>query len=354
MEIDSYMRRALIFSRAQASSTGLVCFFVFWLFSTPVFSDERPKGIYVAYGRVLNENILRAPYLEGVLVRVPWRDIEPSEGRYDWSYLHREIKLAQQHGKKVALAVSAGPNTPDWVYVAGAESFGFTFMNPHSPRGGQDERIPLPWDRVFLTKWTRTIAALGREFGGNPAINLVHVTGSSKNGFELQLPDDPMQRRFGSPPGPWVQRGFDSRKFVSSWTEIIDAFGRAFPDKFLDLEVHPVLGESDPAAELVDYGFKKYGKRFGAFGAWLSGRDLAWDAGIRGVMAKQCRKSFCNYQLIANGTRQSHRLGEGGLIGAIQTGVDQGARYFEVWEADVRNPNYDAALEKVARMLMSN
>ena len=39
-----------------------------------------PQGIYVAYGRALNERILQAPYLAGVLVRVPWREVEPAEG----------------------------------------------------------------------------------------------------------------------------------------------------------------------------------------------------------------------------------------------------------------------------------
>lgn len=333
---------------------ALVGILALWLAFAPSQAAETPRGIYVAYGRVLNENILRAPYLTGVLVRVPWREIEPAEGRYDWSYLHREINLAQRHGKKVTLAVSAGPNTPDWVYEAGAAAFRFTFLNPHSPRGGQAARIPLPWDRVFLDKWTRTIAALGREFGGNPGITLVHVTGSSKNGFELQLPEDPMRPRAGASAGPWAEQGFEGKRFTAAWREIIDAFARAFPDKALDLEVHPVMGDSALAAELVDYGYQKYGKRFGAFGAWLSGRDLAWDKGIRQIMARQCRQSFCTYQLIANETRQAHRLGQGGLLGTIQGGVDQGARYFEVWEADVRNAAFDDALMILSRQLMSN
>lgn len=342
------LRRRL--SLSALAFAGILSFLVAF---APSQAAEIPRGIYVAYGRVLNENILRAPYLEGVLVRVPWRDIEPAEGRYDWSYLHREISLAQRHGKKVTLAVSAGPNTPDWVYEAGAKPFRFTFLNPHSPRGGVDARIPLPWDRVFLSKWTQTIAALGREFGGNPGITLVHITGSSKNGFELQLPEDPMRPRTGAATGPWVEQGFEGKRFKEAWQVVIDAFARAFPDKALDLDVHPVMGDSAPAAELIEYGYQKYGKRFGAFGAWLSGRDLAWDAGIRQIMANQCRKSFCTYQLIANETRQAHRLGQGGLLGTIQTGVDQGARYFEVWEADVRNPKFDAALLKLSRELTS-
>lgn len=332
---------------------ALICLFGMGLVSNSVLAAA-PKGIYVAYGRALNENILRAPYLAGVLVRVPWKDIEPVEGQYDWSYLHREINLAQRYGKKVALAVISGPSTPDWVYQAGAESYAFTLMNPHSPRGGLNEQIPLPWDPVFLAKWSRTIVALGKEFGQNPAISLVHVTGSSKNGFELQLPDDNPMRTPANSPRPWVARGFDNRKFVRAWTQIIDVFGRSFPNKYLDIEVHPILGESGPASELVAYGFKQYGTRFGAFGAWLSGRNLAWDKDIQVVMKNQCQRSFCNYQLIANGTRQSHRLGEGGLIGTIQSGIAQGSRYFEVWEVDVKNTNYDQALNQIAQTLANN
>lgn len=308
-----------------------------------------PQGIYVAYGRALNERILQAPYLAGVLVRVPWREVEPAEGRYDWTYLHREIDLAKRHGKKIALGVAAGPATPEWVYAAGAVPYKFTFGNPHSPRGGRQEQIPLPWDQVYLGKWLRFIAALGREFGDDREIALIHMTGSSKNGFELQLPDDPPRPRTGPPSGPWVERGYTRERFTESWQSIIDAYARAFPRQALDLEMHPILGDSSVAAQLADYGYQRLGKRFGTFGGWLSGKTPTWDAELHKIMAKQCRLSFCNYQLIANETKQVQRFGPGGLLGAIQAGRDQGARYFEVWEADVKNPRFDADLLKISR-----
>lgn len=310
-----------------------------------------PRGIYLAYGRALNERLLQVPYLTGVLVRVHWREIEPTEAHYDWSYPRREIDLAKRYGKKITLAIVAGPATPDWVYAAGATSFQFTFRNPHSPRGGRPERIPLPWDPVFLDKWTQTITALGREFGNDPAIALVHITGSSKNGFELQLPEDPPRPRLGPPSGPWVGRGYTREGFVNAWKRVIDAFARAFPRQALDLEMHPILGDSAIPAQLAGYGYQRLGKRFGTFGAWLSGRQLAWDAEIRQIMARQCRLSFCNYQLIANETRQAQRLGPGGLLGAIQSGFDHGARYFEVWEADIRNSRFDDDLLRISRQI---
>lgn len=317
-------------------------------FALPVLA-EPPKGIFVAYGRALNDRILRAPYLAGVLVRTRWNEAEPQEGRYDWSYLRREIALAKQHGKKIALGVAAGPATPDWVYAAGATAYSFSFLNPHSPRGGRQARIPPPWDPVYLDKWRNFVRALGREFGNDPDIVLVHITGSSKNGFEIQLPDDPPRPRSGPPSGPWVQQGYERTRFLRAWESVIDTFAQAFPRQYLDLDMHAILGDTSVPAELADYGYDRLGKRFGTFAGWLSNKPPSWDSDLRKIMQKQCRRSFCNYQLIANETRQPQRLGPGGLKGAIETGRAHGAHYFEVWEADVKNPNLDDMLSNVLK-----
>jgi hypothetical protein len=324
-----------------------------WLSTCAAAEVEAPRGIYVAYGRELNDRILQAPYLTGVLVRAHWREVEPAEGRFDWAPLRRDIELARKHGKKVTLALAGGPATPDWVYAAGAQAFEYTFMNPHSPRGGRSERIPLPWDSVFIAKWTNTIAALGREFGSDPAVTLVHITGSSKNGFELQLPEE-RGRTPGERGGRWIEVGFTAAQFEAGWKSVIEAFGRSFPGKALDLEIHPVLGDSEIPRRLAKYGYDRLGKRFGTFGGWLSGKPRAWDTDLRDIMMEQSRLSFSNYQLIANETRQPDRLGPGGLIGAIRTGIAEGARYFEIWEADAKNPQFDDALLAIRKELLSN
>lgn len=310
-----------------------------------------PKGIFACYGFSLNDRVLQAPYLSGVLIRARWRDVEPHEGRYDWSYLQREIGKAKRYGKKVTLALVGGPHTPDWVYVAGAADFEYIFNNPYSPRGGRTERIPLPWDALFLQKWTRTIHAFGSRFRSDRDVVLVHMTGSSKNGFELQLPE--RRRRGGAFRGlvdeEWLQAGYTEAKLLAAWKGIIDAFAEAFPNKALDLEIHPLLGNNAIPAQLAEYAHHKMGRRFGTFGGWLSGRPPAWDTEMRRIMGEHCRRSFCGYQLIANETRQAQRLGPGGLIGAIRTGMDEGARYFEVWEADVKNRAFDQPLLGVSR-----
>ncbi len=60
------------------------------------------------------------PFVSGWLVRPGWDEVEPAEGRYDWSLLEGEIATARRLGKRLTLAVLCGPHTPEWVYRAPA------------------------------------------------------------------------------------------------------------------------------------------------------------------------------------------------------------------------------------------
>jgi hypothetical protein len=119
------------------------------------------------------------PYVDGILVRVAWKDLETADNTYNWALIDSQITAAQTYGKKIALAVGGGPNSPTWLFNQGAQSLSFSI-----PFSGT---IPIPWDTIFLTKWTEFITALGNRYADDTTIQLVYLTHSSSNGFEMQL-----------------------------------------------------------------------------------------------------------------------------------------------------------------------
>jgi len=303
---------------------------------------KQPRGIFVCRGpNPTPQGEVDFPFIAGWLVRPGWDKVEPREGEYDWSYAEAEIALTRKLKKKITLAVLGGPQTPAWVYQAGAAQFAFT------PRlgNGRDARIPPIWDGVYLRKWAACIRALGREFGDDDTVVLVHMTGATANGLEMQLPFLPRDRE------QWDKLGYAPEKLIGAWKQIIDAFADAFPGKPLDIDVHPVLGTDKVAEEVAAYGSGKLGKRFGIFGGWLSGFDAQRDpyhAGMHDIARAYGPRGFCAFQMIASAMRTPGQFAGGGLKAAFEQGLSWNARYFEIWETDAMNPELQPLLTEMA------
>ena len=158
------------------------------------------------------------------------------------------------------------------------------------------------------------VRAVGQRFAGEEAIVLVHITGATENGLEMQLPHTADDAR------RWRSRGYTPDKAVNAWKRIIDEFAAAFPDKPLDLDIHPVLGSDGVAQEATSYGLEHLGNRFGTFGGWLSGKSADQDrhhAGMHPLVKKFAKESFADFQLIASEIRQPQQFADGHLKSAI-------------------------------------
>lgn len=335
----------------------LVCFSmgVALLQSEVSFAVESgPKGIFISGGRYQQPAVLKSDFVDGALIRVRWSVLEPRPGQFDWGYLEGEIAKVKKAGKKYTLAVVSGPSAPQWLYdELSVPNFTYSFNSPYgSKKRSRSHTLPLPWDAQYLERWFKVIEAVGARYNDDPDLYLVHITNSSQNGFEMQLPMSRGARGKSKSNVPdWSDYGFSRAKYVTAVKKVMDAFAEAFPRQFLDLEIHSVLKDSTIPAELVDYGASTIGKRFGPFGAWLNNRETRWDKPLRKVMAKYGETSFCNYQLIGNETRQVERIGPGGLKAAVELGVSQGCKYYEIWEIDLKNDALKGWLSETQRML---
>jgi hypothetical protein len=297
-----------------------------------------PAGIFVSSGPTVSDRVLGQPHVAGNLIRVGWDQLQPAPAAYDFSAIDKLIAQARQHNKRVTLSVLNGPRTPAWVYEQGAKAFSYEFKTRYSGRGNRQETIPLPWDTTYLSYWHKLIAELGKRYADNPMVALVHITHASKNGFEMQLPEERIAGRPETPvSGPWHDAGYTQEKHVKAIQQVITYFAEAFPHTPLDIEIHPVLDSVEPARQVYEFGKARYGQRFGLFSAWWSGKSQRWNEALYPLLKSACEFSFCNIQLIGNQTRQPERLLNGSLLSAMQEAEKLGARYFEVWSADLAN-----------------
>ncbi|MBV8101328.1 MAG: beta-galactosidase [Verrucomicrobia bacterium] len=122
-------------------------------------------------------------HVVGVVARLSWEYLEPSEGQYNWAYLDAVNESAQNAGIlweiEIACGAKDGADTafyPSWVVTDGAKT-----VTLHS-NTGVPATICVPWDPVFQAKWQALIRALGARYDTAENLRAVQMTGVGRDG----------------------------------------------------------------------------------------------------------------------------------------------------------------------------
>ncbi len=106
------------------------------------------------------------PGMKGIVKRYPWRDLEPTEGQYDFSQIESDLMLVASQGMQLIVLIvdktfqfdAAHPiPTPD--YLSGDQH-----IRPNKPGGFTAVR----WSPLMLARMNALIVALGNRFDANP------------------------------------------------------------------------------------------------------------------------------------------------------------------------------------------
>lgn len=164
-----------------------------------------PAGIYAI------DLVVDKPFVDGVLIRLYWDQIEITEGTYDFSKADSIMNQAKALDKSVTMAVMAMA-TPLWL-----ESKSETFNHP------QFGVSIAPWDDTMLTALEKLIAAISNhQFDGtalkdNPMVKQVDAAIGGIQSIRLtQLPS-----------------GYSAEKLEEGVFRSVRAWANAFPDKHL-------------------------------------------------------------------------------------------------------------------------
>ena len=295
-----------------------------------------PSGVYCSCGPTtgigagsVDPAVAAKPFVKGILVRVGWNYLETSDNTYNWALIDSQLSAARSYSKKVSLGIGCGIQIPQWVFTVGAQRLVTTVPIA--------DTIAVPWDSVFLHKWTEFITALGNRYKNDTTIQLVYMTNSTANGFEMQMP-------FVSNP-TLAAVGYTSAKMTNSWKMVIDTFNAAFPNHYLSNDFHPVNNSDSVADSVYAYAIAKVGSRYGANAWWWTQHNTAvYPAEYTILQNSAVNNDFTGIQMAYSGTSDSASFGAGGMPAALQLAIGQGVCYWELWNQDILNAAFDSLL----------
>lgn len=290
----------------------------------------KPTGVFSSSG-AFNEAIYENPELKGVLVRVEWKDIEPSPGQFNFSLLKAQINAIKKHGKLWSLAVLGGPFSPKWLIDDYAFNTDYVTYNWR----GSENRLPLAWNEIPKERVKILAEKLAEEFGDDPNLALVYVTQFTQNGIEGQLPFNNMLTN-----SSWEQKGWTEDVWVNAVTEIAGYFSNAFKNKAIAVEVHEVLENKNVPIRIMNtlWNDPSFEKRAGVAVWWLSGKTTYQHDLIN---ALKNYDGDIYVQLIGN-SNQKDRFLNGDFSESFKQAKNIGARYIEPWEIEFTKDKWNS------------
>ena len=174
----------------------------------------------------LNLEPLHNPFISGVALQIRWRDLEPVQGRPDWSKLDQLFSAAESQHKWVQLLIFPGFWSPEWA-LAGAQ----TLMLPiqYGPGKGTLQKLPVPWDHVYLSRWFDFLKLLSARYANSPAFQVAAAAGPTSVSAEFTLPHN------GDELQMWRNAGYTPSKYLEAWRTVFQMCASDFPNQYVSL-----------------------------------------------------------------------------------------------------------------------
>jgi hypothetical protein len=177
-------------------------------------------------------NAYANPNTAGVTFRTSWADVEPEEGKFDFSKLDTVFSNAEKNGKWVNLILIPGFGTPGWA-MKGAQSGTFTIQ--YGRGNGKSLPLPLPWDQTYLSRWFTFLKVIASRYGDKTSFRMIAAAGPTSVSSEMSLPESREEI------SQWKKFGYSSERYVAAWKQTFSAYSATFPHQYFSLALHPAL-----------------------------------------------------------------------------------------------------------------
>ncbi len=297
-------------------------------------SIEYPTGVYVSAWPTndrnysVKENLLAYDHVDGILLRIPWKDIELQKWVYDFSKIDYQLDLAKKYNKHITLSIIV--DTPDW-FKNTENTFYYTLLD------GSQKDMAYPWNEDFLDSYKKLISVLGKKYNDDDTIHLIQVWNASFNGIEMQY------YRTIEASDIW----YTDEKAISSWTQILSSFNTHFPDKIIANDYHPLLWNDTPSQEIYNYAKEHIGKQYWASMWWWTEPNTHLYSAQDNILTQSLQDSFAGVQFAQAGSKKPEKLSDNGFTWLVDYSLKRGICYFEIWEIDIKNEAYITDFEKI-------
>lgn len=333
------------------------------------------KGNYAlgTPNQLFSDSVVSNPYIDGLAIRTRWNLLEPVENQYDWSFLDAAISQAKSHGKMVSLSVTAGVNTPDWVYQYGVKTF--KFIDSQSYRKNTfctEVAIPVPYDPIYLEKWKKFVAAFGARYNSNPAVTKIRITGINDVTAEIILPHsrgeaiDGCNKYSYDDVQNWIDAGYTASLIKNTWLDIAKTFQSAFPDKGLSTATYyrslpkiNDLGRYDKNLNLADDIFSSGIDNIGH--AFIPEQHNLSAFYVSDALIKYVFNYAAGFQMLWSVTGDDTYRMNNQIVGnpkdifknAINNGIDSGVDFLEIYNVDVANADFQDILQYAHKQILN-
>jgi hypothetical protein len=304
-------------------------------------------------------NAYANPNTAGVTFRTSWADVEPQEGKFDFSKIDTVFANADKHGKWVELILIPGFGTPSWA-MNGVQSA--TFAISYGRGAGTPLPLPVPWDQTYLSRWFAFLKVVGDRYGSRPSFRKIAAAGPTSVSAEMSLPDEKNDI------AQWTQLGYTSEKYIDAWKQTFAAYASTFPHQHFSLALHPALPipntkeRTAGREQIINLGLK-YPSQFALQADGLNNTDSDDKFGYR-VVRDHSGQVATGFMMSTSASNKSERMGTSSdpatnLQQSIDKGLtpnDQGHSidYLEIYEADVVNPSMQQVLHAAQQHMSKN
>lgn len=262
--------------------------------------------------------------VDGLAFRTSWRALEPQSDVYDWTTLDAAFDTVRTHGKLLTLHVGASSlGIPNWLTGLGVATYTYT-----TPLGLVTE--PVPWDAVFLARYTQFVGALAAHIQARGDASLLYAVSDGVPVAEMSLVGCQNGILSGGTP-------YDRNSYLSAWKTTIDAYAVAFASTklFISAPVGVICRpDNDGKAfytAVMNHALTKSASTtvFAAdLNALGSARLAQTDDSIRS-------RTGVAFQMIWSSTNDTKNCMQGTLMDAVCKGIESGAQYFEIYKVDL-------------------
>ncbi len=287
----------------------------------PMLTDKQVAGVYALTQRpsAPGEDFPAEIYdvkITGVALRVPWSELEPTRGNYNWSRFDRLLAKAREKGKVVKLFTMLGVNVPEWVGVAKIPG----------------TNVPVPWDENLRREVKVLINAIAARYAHEAEVAFFQVVGPTAEWAELRLPAQTVE-----------VPGYSKQVILECWKEVIDEWNKVRGNKRLALSVsdsptfYPTLGN-----ELCAYAVGRsndpndagnIGRHFHP--QWCY-HDTKFTRSLRAVSAQWTPKAHIGMQFWGSTEWRERRCED--FEGTVRLGIEVGAMFQEIYREDLVKP----------------
>jgi chitodextrinase len=293
--------------------------------AAPTVSRSAPAGIYSI------DTIVDKPFVDGVLIRVGWDQIEKTQGSYDFSKIVNAVQQAEGVGQSVSVAMLA-MKTPSWL-LSKCKTF----------NSGNYGKVCVPWDSTMLSALQKLVNAMsttkvgGTALKDHPAVKQIDASiGGIQSIRLMNLPS-----------------GYNATTFANAVYQSVGYWASAFPSKHLYVGLFGVSdGKSNPstAESIRDSLLSKYKVNF--FQEVLTGDSPSQGGDLGDVLSAVKSKTGIMFQACGEWKNQRNWsqcdwLKSDSPSAGMSNGYNNfNATYFEIYQTDLSNSAYSSQFQQ--------